>query len=282
MSIGINTRTYKRISARSAIPTAFIDTLETLRVQPLVWHLALRDIRLRYRRTVLGPLWTVISALIFIAALGLVSTLLFGHDVQDFLPRFTAAYFVWITIVAYVLESAVAFTAAEQVIRSMGSALLIHVQRVIIRNTIVFGHLLIVFIPLAIYLQVPVNFAAAGWWAFGIILLILNGLWVGLLTAIINTRFRDFYQLVATVLQILFFMIPIFWDPDDLLSVPWAHNILVKFNPFFMQIEAIRQPMVGDPITILNYIILFGTAVVGLMIAFVALGYAKKRIGVWL
>ena len=282
MSIGINTRSYRRISARSAIPTAFIDVVETLRVQPLVWHLALRDIRLRYRRTVIGPIWTVISAMIFIAALGLMSTLILGYDPRSFLPQFAAAYFIWVTLVAFVLESAVAFTSAEQVIRSMGSALLIHVQRVIIRNTIVFGHLLIVFIPLAIYLEVPVNFSAAGWWILGVFLLIMNGLWVGTLTAIINTRFRDFYQLVATILQILFFLIPIFWDPAAVSDHPLANAVLVEFNPFFMQIEVVRQPMIGDPVTLNNYIYLSVIAAVGLMVAFGALGYAKKRIGVWL
>jgi homopolymeric O-antigen transport system permease protein len=282
MSIGRHNRTYTRISASGGLGVAIGDVLETLKVQGLAWHLAMRDIRLRYRRTVIGPFWTVLSVSIFVAALGIVSALIFGQDVPTFLPRFAAAYFVWVTIVAFVLESAVAFTGAEQVIRSMRSPLTLHIERVIIRNTIVFAHLLLVFIPLAIVLQVPVNFAAAGWWLFGVGLLIVNGFWIGLLTAIINTRFRDFYQLVATALQILFFLVPIFWDPEALRAVPIAHAIMVEYNPFFMQIEVIRLPMVGEAIVLNNYILLTIVGAVGTLISILALGAAKRRIGVWL
>lgn len=282
MSVGTHNRTYTRISSRGGFASALGDLIDTLKVQGLAWHLAMRDIRLRYRRTVIGPFWTVLSVSIFVAALGIVSALIFQQDVQTFLPRFAAAYFVWVTIVAFVLESAVAFTGAEQVIRSMRSPLALHIERVIVRNTIVFFHLLIVYVPLALVLQVPVNFAAAGWWAFGVALLIANGFWVGLLTAIINTRFRDFYQLVATALQILFFLVPIFWDPEVLRSVPIAHAIMVEYNPFFMQIEVIRLPMVGEAVVLNNYIILSGIAAVGTLISILALGFAKRRIGVWL
>jgi len=283
MSIGRHSRTYTRISASGGLGVAFSDILETVSVQGLAWHLALRDIRLRYRRTVIGPFWTVLSTSLFVAALGLVTTLLFGRDPYTFIPEFAAAYFIWVTIVAFVLEAAVAFTGAEQVIRSMRSPLTLHIERVIIRNTVVFFHLLVVFVPLAVFLNVPVHFAAVGWWLFGIVLLVANGMWIGLLTAIINTRFRDFYQLVATALQILFFLVPIFWDPALLeVNAPLVHSILVVYNPFYMQIQVIREPMIGQAITLNNYLVLAIIALAGSVIAVAALGFAKRRIGVWL
>ena len=48
----------------------------------------------------------------------------------------------------------------------------------------------------------------------GLVLLCLNGIWVGLLLGIISARFRDVPPIVASVVRILFFVTPIIWMPE--------------------------------------------------------------------
>jgi len=50
----------------------------------------------------------------------------------------------------------------------------------------------------------------------GIALILLNGLWVSLLLGLISARFRDLLMIVGSIVQVMFFMAPIFWQMDML------------------------------------------------------------------
>ena len=45
----------------------------------------------------------------------------------------------------------------------------------------------------------------------GLVLIVLNGVWVGLLLGTICARFRDLPQIIASLMQIVFFVTPIMW-----------------------------------------------------------------------
>ena len=58
-------------------------------------YLGLQDIRMRYRRSLLGPWWVTISNLIMIAVLGILWSKLLNKSINEFLPFFAVGYIIW-------------------------------------------------------------------------------------------------------------------------------------------------------------------------------------------
>src|SRR3954469_9365864 len=73
-------------------------TLRDLRDGALSWHiwghLGWQDVKLRYRRSKLGPLWLTLSAAIFIASIGLLYGGFFGQTSTDFVPYLAVGFIV--------------------------------------------------------------------------------------------------------------------------------------------------------------------------------------------
>jgi len=70
-------------------------------------------------------------------------------------------------------------------------------------------------------------------------------LFSGYAVAILCTRFRDIAQIVASVLQVAFFVTPVIWKPEVL--PPQAHYF-VSYNPFAPLLAVVRDPLLGRPL----------------------------------
>ena len=64
-----------------------LPTSSTACTTPELWlHLGWTDIKQRYRRSVLGPLWITVATGVTAVAMGIPYGTLFGFDIKDFLP----------------------------------------------------------------------------------------------------------------------------------------------------------------------------------------------------
>src|SRR5262245_36792452 len=64
--------------------------------QSWIWSaLALQDIRLRYRGSVLGPFWLTLSTVIMVAAMGVIYSRLFHMQAADYLPYLATGLITW-------------------------------------------------------------------------------------------------------------------------------------------------------------------------------------------
>ncbi len=121
------------------------DLRESLRRRHLWLNLAWKDIRARYRRTVIGPFWTVLSTAALVAALGFVNSTLWHVDISTYLPFFCAGYISWLLFITIANESGSSLISAEAAIKAIGLPYSIFTFQLLSRNLIVFGHNLLVF-----------------------------------------------------------------------------------------------------------------------------------------
>ncbi|MGH6741115.1 MAG: ABC transporter permease, partial [Bradyrhizobium sp.] len=178
-------------------------------------NLAWNDIRSRYRRTILGPFWTVLSTATLVAALGMVNAILWHTAIATYLPFFCAGYISWLLFLSIVNESGSALIDAELTIKSIRIPYCIFILRVVLRNLIVFAHNLSIFVVVAIIFgKWPT--ASIFLLPIGMALATLNYVWISLLLAVIGARFRDVIPLVTNLTTVLFFITPIFWQPAQL------------------------------------------------------------------
>ena len=84
---------------------AFRDIADGLRLWRLACTLGWLDIRLRYRGSMLGPLWLTLSTAIMVGSLGFLYSILFHIDVHEYLPFLALSQVLWGFLSTLVLEA---------------------------------------------------------------------------------------------------------------------------------------------------------------------------------
>jgi len=233
-------------SWRERLRLALADIADTARLWPLVWTLSLFDIRLRYRGSLLGPLWLTLSTAIMVGAIGVLYARLFHQDVGDYLPFLTISLVLWTFISTIASDATTCFTQADAMIRSMRTPHSVHAARVVMRNMLVLGHnVVVIAVVFALFGTRP------GLDSFtllpGFLLWLADGFAASLLLGLFGARFRDIPPIIASIMQIAFYVTPIMWNPAMLAHRGLA-KAFVELNPFYALLEIIRGPLLGQPL----------------------------------
>src|SRR3984957_1073993 len=125
------------------------DIVRSLRNINLAAFLAWEDIRQRYVRTMLGPMWIVLSTGVWFSAMGFVMANLFHQNLHDYLPFMISGLLIWVLISTSIAESSQVLVTSAPLITSFPIPIFTHYIRFVLRNYIIFMHnviiLLIVF-----------------------------------------------------------------------------------------------------------------------------------------
>ena len=219
---------------------AMRDVRDGARLLPLAWTLGWLDIRLRYRGSMLGPLWLTLSTGIMVGALGYLYAGIFHTEIASYLPFLALSLVLWGFLATTVAESCTAFTESEGIVRAMRMPFFLFAIRVLVRNVLVLGHNILVIVVVYVVFEVT-----PGWEAFlaipGLLVWAINSLALVLLLGTFCARFRDILPIVSSVMQIAFFLSPVLWQPEQL----GGGRELLPLNPFFDLLEIVRTPLHG-------------------------------------
>ncbi len=262
--------------------SAFRDLRNGWGQRELWLHLGWQDIRQRYRRSVLGPIWITISMAVTAIALGILYAGLFGNPLEEQLPYILVGFIVWAFISGCIAEGSEVFVSNSGLITHLPAPISIHVYRLVWRQTLFFAHNLIVYAIMLMVFPQPLKWTAlSAFVAFA--LLVVNGAWVALLIGIVSTRFRDLPPVTQSMVQLLFFLTPIVWIYDDLASNPAVAEraAIVQLNPLFHFVEIIRRPMLGQDQQWHSWFIVVGIAVVGWVLTLLVMRRYRGRVAYW-
>jgi ABC-2 type transport system permease protein len=279
------------------------DIREGLKQRELWGHLGWQDIKQRYRRSVIGPLWITLSMAVTAAGLGLLYSQLFGAQIQTFLPYITVGFIVWNFMLGCLNEGTQTFIRNEGLIKHLPAPLTVYALRTVWRLTLQFAHNLVVyFVVVGIFwsnLTREYTIQAGGTikqpgitWTIvfaipAFALIAINGGWVAILFGIISTRFRDIPPVIESLTQLLFFMTPIVWTTDFLFQVgPNGHKstwrvLAAELNPLYHYIEILRAPLLGMTQSWHHWAVVGAFTVAGWVVALVAMRNYRARISYW-
>lgn len=198
------------------------------------------NLKSRYRRSVLGFLWTVLAPMAHYIIMGLVFSLLLRNQ----MPNYFVYYFsgaVFFAVISTTLNRAPsAFIQNEHFIKKIYLPKIIFIQNVVIYEVvnfffsassllilgIAFGYLDFSFITLTSL--IPILLVAI--FLFGIAAIL----------SLATVYFRDLTHIVPAVLQALFFATPIIYNKD---MIPEKYHVFIDLNPFYYYLEAFRTPL---------------------------------------
>ena len=194
-----------------------------------------------------------------------------------FLPYLGTGIIFWTLISSVISEGCTAFVAGEGYIRNVPMPLSSHFYRMFARNMLIWLHNMVIYLILLAVFGIPSGLSIL-LVIPGLAIVLLNLAWMGMIAAILSTRYRDIPQLVASLLQVVFFVTPIMWMVE---SLP-GRMAFVHFNPFYHLLEVVRAPLLGIAPSELSWIVTTGMLVVGLPATILLYRRAYPRIPFWL
>lgn len=234
------------------------------------------DVRMRYKRTVLGPFWITLSLAVQVMAIGIVFSQFLGHPMYGYVPYVALGLLVWQLLLSLANEAARSFEYSRSLIRNLPMPVGVHVMRTIWRNIVMSAHHCLFILAIAPFTAIalqPVALLAIP----GVLLDLLNFVWMAFAVALISIRFRDVPPMLTSALQVVFFLTPIIWTGERLGDLLW----LVRLNPVFHMIEVVRSPLLGVAPPIESYAFVALTGVIGCLATLWAYGRYHWRIAYW-
>lgn len=201
-------------------------------------YMAIQDIKLRYRRSMIGPWWVTISTGVMVMMLGFLWSHIFGSDLKNYLPFFAVGFILWGWMSAQILDASGGFFQFQGVIKQIRLPFPIFTLRLNVRQCIILMHNSII-IGL-ILLLVGQGFSLVSLMTIpNLILIQLNLTLFSIVITIFCTRYQDMTQVVNVGTQIVFFFTPILWQVETLKNRVY----LAELNPIYHWIEMIRAPL---------------------------------------
>jgi lipopolysaccharide transport system permease protein len=239
----------------------------------LAWY----DIVLKYRRSMLGPLWLTISMGLMLIGMGPLYSTLFNVPSNKFFPHLTLGIIFWTFFTSTINDGCAVFLAAAPFLKAATFPLSAFVWRSLARNLIQLGHYILLFVPVALWAGIsPTPRLALLLPGLVVVLVNLHAMSISL--GILCARYRDVTLLVASTLQLLMFLTPVFWFPDNLPGR--AHYIL--YNPLAQLLDVLRLPLLGaSPASGTWWFLLFFTAL-NVVIAAALYTLYRRRLIYWL
>lgn len=239
----------------------------------LLAELVKKGITLKYRRSYLGLIWTMLEPLLNMIILTIVFGTLFGNTDKTF------PIYILTGRLLYSFFSIGTNTALKSIQSNAAMIKKVYVPKYlyplscIIYNYIIFGLSLIVLVGACIVLQVyPTVYAV--FTIVPLLLLLLLTTAVGLILATLTTFFRDVEYLWSVALMLIMYMCAIFYYPDALMASKFSW--LLKYNPLYRIIEAFRDLILYDKMFNVEAMLYsFGVSIILLIIGVVA--FIKKQ-----
>lgn len=233
----------------------------------LLSELIKKDIKLKYRRSYMGYLWTMLEPLLTMLVLTVVFSQLYQRK-DNLFPVYVLSGRLLYTFFANSTKSAMkSIRTNSSMIKKVYVPKIIYPLATIISNYIIFLLSLVVLVLVAAYLGLkPTIYIFNAIIPLFLILVLSMG--IGFLLSTLAVFFRDLEYLWSVVLMLIMYSSAIFYDINKVVKAGYAW--IFQVNPLYINIAMFRSALYGQPLDI-NLLYLscsmgFGSLLLGLFI----------------
>lgn len=224
----------------------WVDFTESWRYRELFAQFTWRDVKVRYKQTVLGALWAILQPFMLMVVFTIVFSRIANLPSQGIpYPVFNyAALLPWILFAQGVTRSSESLVANAPLLTK------VYFPRLTLPSAAIAGCLVdfllssVVLAGLMIYYGVPPNGAYMLLMPLFLILVVVSALGVGLWLAALNALYRDIRYIVPFGVQLWLFATPVVY-PASLLPESW--QLIYPLNPMVGAVEGFRWSLLGTP-----------------------------------
>jgi ABC-type polysaccharide/polyol phosphate export permease len=209
---------------------------DAYRYRELIWALALKELRVRYKRSVLGFLWALLNP----ALLMVVLTLVFGTIMRFSQPHYSifllSMLLPWTFFAQSLAYSVESIVGNGELLKKVRVAKLVFPLAAVVSNIINFSLSLIPLFLLIIVMRFPVHWT----WIYlpvPILGLFVFTLGAAFFFATINVFYRDVSHIVQIILSAWFYFSPVIYSLD---FIPAKHRWIFQLNPMLYVLNGFR------------------------------------------
>ena len=208
-----------------------------LKYRGLLEELVSRDIKVKYRRSALGYIWTILSPLLMMIVLSLVLSYFFRYEIENYTVYLLSGQLI------FNFFSEATNQAMTSIVNNRSLLTKVHLPKYIFPLTKVmssFVNLLFSLVAIVIMLIITRTPITPTILLFPVSLcyLFLFALGCGLILSVFAVFFRDIYHIYSVVLTALMYFTPIFY-PVSILP-DYAMN-LMRMNPLYHILKMFRK-----------------------------------------
>ena len=219
------------------------DFSELWEYRDLFYFLVLRDIKVRYKQTVLGGLWAIIQPFFTMV----VFSLFFGKLAKVPSDGIPYPIFSYAALVPWTFFAQGLTNSSNSLVGSANLITKVYFPRIIIPLSSVVSGIIDFFIAFAVLIGImffyniypTINIV---WLPLLLLLAFITSLGVGMWLSALNVEFRDVRYVVPFLIQIWLFATPIAY-PSSLLPEPW--RTIYGLNPMVGVTEGFRWALLG-------------------------------------
>lgn len=216
-----------------------VNLFELWRFRDLLWSLALRDIKLRYRQTALGVVWVVLgpllSAGIFSFIFGNVADLPTGNDIPYFVFSYSG-------MIGWTLFSATVGKVTGAMVSNSNLVTKIYFPRLVLPFSTLAGTILNLIIAMSVMAVMWITTVANPsirtlTLPFWMLILLATAMGLGLVAAAVQVTYRDVGQIMPTIVSLLLYVSPVAYAVQ---AIPAQYRDLYSLNPLVGALNGFR------------------------------------------
>ena len=238
----------------------------------LLWELVKKGIKLKYRRSYLGIIWSLLEPLLTMIVLTIVFGTILGTRTKEF------SVYILCGRLLYNFYSTSTKSALTSIRRNAAMIKKVYVPKYlytlssILYNYIIFLISLIVLVVVAAVLNVrPTWYLMQA--PIALILVLLLSIGCSFILATLGVFFRDMEYLWGVALMLIMYMCAIFYQPEKILDSSFSW--ILKFNPLYSIISIFRDAVFGRLMNVHYFLYALGFSVVTMVVGLIM--FVKNR-----
>ncbi len=212
---------------------------EIIQYKGLLRNLVANELKLRYRNSVLGFLWTILNPLFFLLILALVFSQIMKFQIENYHIFILSGLTAWLMIQQTVVVATASIVNNQDLIKKvyipkilfpLSSVLARYVDHLILTGVLI-GFMIAFHVPLTwnlLFLPVVIFFH------------FLFSLGFSLIAAVFYIKVRDVQHIIAIIFQAFFYLTPIIYTVN---IFPQQYQKFFLLNPFYYFIHSFRFPV---------------------------------------
>lgn len=223
-----------------------VDLRELWEYRHLLWILALRTLRVRYKQTVMGAGWAIIQPVVMMVVFTTLFTLLGRYpSVDDGLPYAVTLY---CALLPWQMFAQSLRGASESLVQNQRLITKVYFPRILVALAPSLTALVDFALAFIVLLGMMVWYGITPTWAVlalpGFLALAMLTAWgAGLWLAALNALYRDIHLAIPFAIQILMFISPVVYEMGELIPERW--QVLYGLNPLVTVLEGFRWAILG-------------------------------------
>ncbi|QDU92537.1 ABC transporter permease [Lignipirellula cremea] len=225
-----------------------IDLRELWRRRELIWILAARDLKVRYRQTAVGVAWALLQPLAMMTIFSLFFWLLGREPVEAGVPYAAA---LLCGLLPWQLLANTLTSATQSLVAHQNLVTKVYFPRAILPLSATIGGLVDFGVGFLLLAAALIWFGVVPSWPIllapvFVLLTLLVSLALGLWLSAMNALYRDIGYVVPFLLQVGMFASPVVYQTSALIPEPW--RVVFALNPMVGVLDGFRWSMLGhDP-----------------------------------